>query len=97
MKNLILLLNFNFQSITVKSSVPEKPLGVIIDNKIEFTEQLNTVCKNANVKLHAVNRTSRFFSLEQLVLINNQCLYKISFQLLTVGLGVLLLGGLCIK
>ena len=56
---------------TTKNSVSEKLLGVIIDNKLDFTEHLNTVCKKANLKLHVLNRISRFLSPEQHVLIIN--------------------------
>ena len=40
-------------------------------NKLDFTEHLNTVCKKANLKLHALSRISRFLSPEQHVLIIN--------------------------
>ena len=40
-------------------------------NKLDFTERLNTICKKANLKLHALNRISRFLSPEQHVLIIN--------------------------
>ena len=63
--------NFKCKNIKVKNSVSEKLLGVIIDNKLDFTEYLNTVCKKINLKLHALNRISRFFSPEQYVLIIN--------------------------
>ena len=63
--------NFKFKNITIKNSVSEKLLGVIIYNKLDFTEHLNTVCKKANQKLHALNRISRFLSPEQHVLIIN--------------------------
>ena len=59
------------KNITIKSSVFEKLLGVIIDNKLGFTEYLNTVCKKANLTLHALNRIFRFLSPEQHVLIIN--------------------------
>ena len=52
--------NFKCKNITLKNSVSEKPLGVIIDNKLDFTEPLNTVCKKANLKLYTLNRISRF-------------------------------------
>ena len=48
-----------------------KNIGVIIDNKLDFTEHLNTVCNKENLKLHALNRISRFLSSEQQVLIIN--------------------------
>ena len=83
--------DFKCKNITMKNSASEKLLGVIIDNKLDFTEHLNTVCKKANLKLHALNRISRFLSLSRAACTNNQCLYKISFQLLPVGLDVLLL------
>ena len=63
--------NFKCKNITIKNSVSEKLLGVIINNKLDFTEHLNTVCKKANLKLHALNRISRFLSPEQHVLIIN--------------------------
>ena len=63
--------NFKCKNITLKNSVSEKPLGVIIDNKLDFTEPLNTVCKKANLKLYTLNRISRFLSPEQHVIIIN--------------------------
>ena len=48
--------NFKCKNITTKNSASEKLLRVIIDNKLDFTEHLNTVCKKANLKLHALNR-----------------------------------------
>ena len=63
--------NFKCKNITAKNIVSEKLLGVIINNKLDFAEQLNTVCKKANLKLHALNRISRFLSPEQHVLIIN--------------------------
>ena len=58
--------SFKCKNITIKNSASEKLLGVIIDKKLDFTEHLNTVC---NLKLHALNRISRFLSPEQHVLI----------------------------
>ena len=63
--------NFKCKNITIKNSVSEKLLGVIIDNTLDFMEHLNTLCKKANLKLHASNRISRFLSPEQYVLIIN--------------------------
>ena len=65
------LLRVNCNNITIKNGASEKILGVIIDNKLDFTEHLNTICKNANLKLHALNRMSKFLSPEQHVLIIN--------------------------
>ena len=63
--------NFKCKNVTIKDSTSEKFLGAIIDHKLNFTEHLNTVCKKANLKLHALNRISRFLSPEQHVLIIN--------------------------
>ena len=70
LKLLILYLALNV-NITIKNSASERLLGVIINNKLEFTDNLNTVCKKANPKLDALNRISRFLFPEQHVLIIN--------------------------
>ena len=67
----ITLRNFKYKNIIIKNSASEKLLGVIIGNKPDFTEHLNTVCKEANLKLHALNRISRFLSPKQHVLTIN--------------------------
>ena len=61
--------SFKYKNIAIKNNVSEKHLGVIIDNKLDFTEHLNTVCKTTNLKLHALNRIPKFLSLEQHALI----------------------------
>ena len=61
--------NFRCKNITIKNSVSEKLLGVIMDNRPDFMEHLNTACERANLKLHALNRISRSLSPEQHVLI----------------------------
>ena len=63
--------NFKCKNIAIKNSASGKLLGVIIDNKLDFTEHLNTVCKKANLKLHALNGISGFWSPELHVLIIN--------------------------
>ena len=63
--------SFKCKNIRIKNSASENLLGIIIDNKLDFTERLNTVCKKANLKLHALNRISRFLSIDQHVIIIN--------------------------
>ena len=82
--------NFKCKNITTKSSASEKLLRVIIDNKLDFTEHLNTVCKKANLKLHTLNRIPWFLSPEQHVLIINAYIKSV-FNYCSVT------GGLCIK
>ena len=48
----------------IKNSVSQKLSGVIIDNKLKLYEHLNTVCKKASLRVHALNRISRFLSPE---------------------------------
>ena len=71
-----ILSNFKSKNITIKISVSEKLLVVIIDN--HFAEHFNIVCKKANLKLHALNRISRFLSPEQYVLIINAYIRSLS-------------------
>ena len=87
--------DFKCKNITMKSSASEKLLGVIIDNKPDFTEHLNTVCKKANLKLHALNRISRFLSPEEHVLIINA--YIKSLLTIAHWFGCSVTGGSCIK
>ena len=63
--------NFKFKNIAIKNSASEYLLDIIIDNILDFTEHLNTVCKKSSLKLHALNRISRFLSLEQHLLKTN--------------------------
>ena len=76
--------NFKFKNITVKNSVSEKLVGVIMDNKPDFMEHLNTACERANLKLHALNRISRF-------------LYQNLFSTIARLSGCSATGRLCIK
>ena len=56
--------DFKCKNITIKNSACEKLLGVIIDNKLDFTEHVNTVCKRANLKLHALSKKLPDFCLQ---------------------------------
>ena len=53
---------FKWLNITIKKSSSKKLLGVIISNKLDFREHLDKVCKKTNLKLHALNKISRFLS-----------------------------------
>ena len=87
--------DFKCKNITMKNSASEKLLGVIIDNKLDFTEHLNTVCKEANLKLHALNRISRFLCPGQHVLIINE--NNNLFSTIAHWFGCSVTGGSCIK
>src|SRR5580692_9377125 len=41
---------------TLKKSVQERDLGIIVDNKLKFSEQCNVAIKNANSTLGLIRR-----------------------------------------
>ena len=43
-----------------------KLLGVKVDNKLDFTEHVSTICIKANLKLHALSRISKFMNKNKL-------------------------------
>ena len=60
----------NSQSIRVENydisnSKSEKLLGVIIDNKLDFTEHVSKICKTASKKLHALSRIAHYMDINQ--------------------------------
>ena len=61
--------NFECKNITSETSVSEKVLSAVIGNKLEFTEQLNAVCKETNLKLYGLIESLDF------------CFRTVSFQL----------------
>ena len=49
----------------IQNSKSGKLLGVIIDNKLSFTEYVHEICDKASQKLNALARLSSFMSLEK--------------------------------
>ena len=43
-----------------------KLLGIKIDNKLDFSEHVSSICRKANLKLHALARVSKFMNKEKL-------------------------------
>ena len=74
--------NFKCKNITTKSSASEKLLGVIMDNKL-----LQHVKRKPEVTRSKYNLQ---IFVSSAACTNNQCLHKISFRLLPIGLDVLL-------
>ena len=56
----------NIGRITIKESTEEKLLGVILDKKLCFKQQIKSMCKKAGQKLHALSRISYFLDTDQL-------------------------------
>ena len=55
----------NIQSSIILNIKYHKILGIIIDNELKFDIHINSLCKKANQKLHALARISNFMSLEK--------------------------------
>ena len=53
----------------IECSKSVKLLGVTIDNRLDFNEHVNKLCKKVSSKLHALARISNFISQEKLRLI----------------------------
>ena len=58
-------ISLNIGRVTIKESMEEKLLGVILE-KICFKQQVRSICKKAGQKLHALSRISHFLNTEQL-------------------------------
>ena len=43
-----------------------KILGIKVDNKLDFSEHVSSICRKANLKLHALARVSKFMNKEKL-------------------------------
>ena len=50
----------------ITSETRVKLLGVTIDNKLNFNEHVDNICKKANNKLHALARIAKYLSPEKL-------------------------------
>ena len=61
------IINVEDEIIECSSSV--KPLGVTIDNKLNFDEHVSKLCKKASQKIHALARISNFVSQDKLCII----------------------------
>ena len=63
----IFLLNFNAESINIKSSVieissSETFLDITIDSNFTFEKHINELCKKGNLKLYALTKCTKFKS-----------------------------------
>ena len=58
-------LDLMYNDIALKHSKHEKFLNEIIDNKLSFDEHIINICKTANKKLNALNRTNHYMKQNQ--------------------------------
>ena len=63
------LILYSTWNVKISQSITVPPVNN--DKKLGFREHINTVWKKANLKLHSLNRISRFLSSEEHVLIIN--------------------------
>ena len=54
--------NIKIGNDVITSKISVKLLGVAFDNKLNFHEQMNNVCKKANNKLHELSRITKYLS-----------------------------------
>ena len=62
-------LTLQIETIPVVKSREQKLLGITVDKKLTFKTQVESSCKKAHQKLHALSRISCYLSTEQLKLI----------------------------
>ena len=56
---------------TITESVEEKLLGVTLDKNLDFKNHVNTLCRKAGQKLHALARISNYADVEKLKVMMN--------------------------
>ena len=59
-------ISLNIGRVTIKESMEEKLLGVILEKILCFKQQVRSICTKAGQKLHALSRISHFLNTEQL-------------------------------
>ena len=57
--------HINVQKCVIKNSKSEKLLGIILDNGLNFTSHVSTLCTKASQKLHALSRVCKIMTLSQ--------------------------------
>ena len=65
---------FKINAIKIRNSTEVESLGLTIDHKLKFDAQIDKLCKTARFKLHALRRTRKFLTLEQVELLANSFL-----------------------
>ena len=61
-------LTLQIETIPVIESEKQTLLGITVDKKLSFKTHVESLCKKANQKLHALSRISCYLSTEQLKL-----------------------------
>ena len=73
-------ISINVGPSVIKESKEEKLLGVVIDQKLNFKQHLNTVCRKASQKLHALARASAYMPKEKTKMVMRAfVMYQLSY------------------
>ena len=55
--------DFVTNNVTIKTSKNEKALGLIFDNRLDFSTHQTSITKKVNIKLNALNRVNHFLNI----------------------------------
>ena len=61
----------NIDAIKIKESQSVVLLGLTIDNQLTFKDHIDTLCRNASYKLHALRRIRKYLTIEKAKLLYN--------------------------
>ena len=78
---------FKIGSKEIKVAFQVKPLGVEIDNKLNFEQHINRICKSAANQLNALNRLKRFLGFQKRKAIVNSFVLS-NFNYCTLGMDI---------
>ena len=77
-----------FGATTITESVEEKLLSVTLDKNLDFKNHVNTLCRKAGQKLHALARISNYVDVEKLRVMMNAFIisqFSYLFGCFTIG------------
>ena len=76
-KNNNINITLNIENITINTSKLAKLLGITIDNKLNFEEQITVDCKKASLQPNAISRLQKYMGKKEKEAIINSFIYSI--------------------
>ena len=70
-KDLRLPIILNIKNIKIRESQKVILLGLTIDNCLTFKDHIDTLCRNANYKLHTLRRTRKYLTPDKVKVLYN--------------------------
>ena len=58
-------LTISINVVYIKSNNPVKPLGITLDNKLNFKKYISSICKSASCQFNALFRLKQFLGLKE--------------------------------